>query len=175
MVALINEDGYQRLKLREIDNMRELPSPPLDGIITGGYVDKSHNIYIGFNGPTRAPDVWKWNPRSKELTQLTFSIYAGIDRNLFRDPTLIRYESFDGLEIPAFLYLPPDYKEGEPIPFVLNAHGGPESQYQPSFARNIQYLMLNGYGVLAPNPRGSSGYGREYRDMDNYKNRKKSF
>ncbi len=174
MIALINEDGYQRMKLREVGTKKELPSPPLDGLIHGSYMDKNHNVYIGFNGPTRAPDVWKWNPYTQDLEQLTFSIYAGIDRTMFRDPKLIHYKSFDSLEIPAFLYLPPDYKEGDAIPFMLYAHGGPESQFKPSFTRNFQYLMLNGYGILAPNPRGSSGYGRHYRDLDNYKNRKNS-
>lgn len=174
MGATINEEGYVRLRLREVETGKELPSPPLDGIIGGGMSDKDGNIYISFNGPTRAPDVWKWNPNTEELTQLTFSAYAGIDREIFSDPSLVKFESFDGLEVPAFMYLPPNYKEGEPIPFIIHAHGGPESQFQPYFQRNIQYLILNGYGLLAVNPRGSSGYGLEYLNMDNYKNRKHS-
>jgi dipeptidyl aminopeptidase/acylaminoacyl peptidase len=95
---------------------------------------------------------------------------AGIDPSLFVEPTLIKYKSFDGLEIPAFLYLPPDY-QGKPIPFVIDVHGGPESQFRPGFVRNFQYLLLNGYGVFAPNIRGSSGYGKEYVMLDNYKKR----
>ena len=174
MGASYNEDGYMRLKLREIESGKELPSPPLDGIIGGGSSDIHGNIYFSFACPTRAPDVWRWNPQSEELKQLTFSIYAGIDRSIFTDPQLIRYKSFDDLEIPAFLYLPPGYEPGTPIPFIVHAHGGPEGQFQPHFLRNFQYLMLNGYGILAPNPRGSSGYGLEYMNMDNYKNRKKS-
>lgn len=174
MSATYNEEGYVRLKLREVETRKGLPSPPLDGIVGGGFFDKDGNVLISFTGPTRAPNVWRWNPAAEELTQLTFVMYAGIDRSIFREPTLIQYKSFDGLEIPAFLYLPPDYEEGTSIPFVVDAHGGPESQFQPYFIRNFQYLMLNGYGVLAPNPRGSSGYGREYLNLDNYKNRKNS-
>ncbi len=174
MGAIINEDGYARLKMREVKTKREIPNPPLDGILGFGGSDKHGNVLLSFYSPTRAPDVWKWNPATRELKQLTFSIYAGIDREMFRDPKLIRYKTFDDLEIPAFLYLPPDYKEGEPIPFIIDAHGGPESQFRPYFIRNFQYLMLNGYGVLAPNPRGSSGYGIDYMNLDNYKNRKNS-
>ncbi len=174
MAASYNEDGYMRLKLREVESGKELASPPLDGIIGGGSSDMHGNVYFWFTGPTRARDVWRWNPHTQELKQLTFSIYAGIDRSIFTDPQLIRYKSFDGLEIPAFLYLPPGYEPGTPIPFIVSAHGGPESQFQPYFIRNFQYMMLNGYGILAPNPRGSSGYGLEYLNMDNYKNRKKS-
>jgi dipeptidyl aminopeptidase/acylaminoacyl peptidase len=174
MTAIVNEDGYNRLKVREVKTKKELPNPPLDGMLGGGIFDKNGSCLISFSGPTRAPDVWKWNPTTLELRQLTFSIYAGIDRTLFTEPRLIRYKSFDGLEIPAFLYLPPGYTEGQPIPFVVDAHGGPEGQFQPNFLRNVQYLVLNGYGVLAPNPRGSSGYGKTYLNMDNYKNRKNS-
>jgi len=173
-VATINEDGYLRLKMREFQTKKELPNPPLDGILGIGGSDQHGNCLVSFSGPTRAPDVWKWNPYTKELKQLTFTIYAGIDREMFREPQLIRYKSFDGLEIPAFLYLPPDYVPGKPVPFVIDAHGGPESQFQPDFIRNFQYLMLNGYGILAPNVRGSSGYGRDYLNLDNYKNRKNS-
>lgn len=174
MVAIVNEEGYNRLKIREAETKKELPSPPLAGMLGGGFFDKNSGCLISFAGPTRAPDVWIWNPRTTELRQLTFSIYAGIDRTMFTEPQLIRYKSFDGLEIPAFLYLPSDYKKGEPIPFIVDAHGGPEGQFQPYFLRNVQYLILNGYGLLAPNPRGSSGYGREYMSLDNYKNRKNS-
>ncbi len=174
MTAIVNEDGYNRLKIRLLKTGEELPSPPLDGILGGGYFDENGGCLVSFTGPTRAPDVWKWNPQTLELKQLTFSIYAGIDRTMFIEPQLIRYKSFDGLEIPAFLYLPPGYQQGQAVPFIVHAHGGPESQYQPYFLRNVQYLILNGYGILAPNPRGSSGYGRDYMNMDNYKNRKLS-
>ena len=174
MVALINNEGYVRMKIRETESKKELPSPPLEGLLGGGIFDKSGSCLVSFHGPTRAPDVWKWDPHTEKLTQLTFAIYAGIDRNLFTNPKLVHFKTFDGLDIPAFLYLPPEYTPGEPIPFVVHAHGGPESQFRPAFIRNIQYLMLNGYGILAVNPRGSSGYGRDYMNLDNYKNRKHS-
>ncbi|HQL24962.1 MAG TPA: S9 family peptidase, partial [candidate division Zixibacteria bacterium] len=174
MAAILNEDGYARLKLREAATGKELKSPPLEGIVGGGLFDRQGNCLISFNSPTRAPDVWRWNPQSEKLEQLTFSIYAGIDRELFREPQLVRYKSFDSLEIPAFLYLPPNYKQGQPVPFIVNAHGGPEGQYRPYFERNLQYFLLNGFGLFAPNVRGSDGYGRNYLNMDNYRNRKHS-
>lgn len=174
MATLVNEDGYVRIRLREVETGQTLKTPPLDGIITGGGFDKNGNIVFSFNGPTRTNDVWRWNPNTGELTQLTFAAYAGIDRELFSEPKLIHYASFDGLQIPAFVYLPKDYIPGTTIPFVIEAHGGPEGQSQPYFTRNIQFLLLNGYGVMLPNVRGSEGYGREYLNLDNYKNRKHS-
>jgi dipeptidyl aminopeptidase/acylaminoacyl peptidase len=174
MVVQQNEDGYARLKMRDVAAKKDLPNPPLEGILGSPIFDQDGGCIMSFSSATRAPDVWRWNPKTKALSQVTFSIYAGIDRNLFREPKLIRYKTFDGRMIPAFMYLPPDYKPGTAVPFIVDAHGGPESQFRPDFIRNFQYLMLNGYGVLAPNVRGSSGYGIEYLNLDNYKNRKDS-
>ncbi len=174
MAAFINEDGFVRVKLREVETKNQLPSPPLEGVLGSGYFDRNGGCILSFAGPTRTSEVWRWEPSTKKLEQLTFAIYAGIDREIFTEPKLIKYKSFDGLEIPAFLYLPPNYKQGEQIQFVVDAHGGPESQFQPAFIRNFQYLMLHGYGIIAPNPRGSSGYGSNYMSLDNYKKRKDS-
>ena len=173
MMAVTNEDGYARLKMREFQTKRELPNPPLDGILGGATFDQNGACIVSFSGPTRAPDVWKWNPQTKELKQLTFSIYAGIDRTTFQEPQLVHFPSFDGRKIPAFLYLPPGYRKGTPVPFIIDAHGGPEGS-SADFLRNFQYMILNGYGILAPNPRGSTGYGREFESLDNYKKRKDS-
>ncbi len=174
MFALVNEDGYARLKIRSASSLEPVPGPPLDGMIGPVFEDSRGRVVFGFNSPTRAPDVWRWDPASGELAQLTFASYLGIDPASFREPALVRYRSFDGLEIPTFLYLPPDYQPGRAIPFIVNAHGGPEGQSRPHFQRNVQYLQLNGYGVLEPNVRGSSGYGRHYLNLDNYKKRQDS-
>ena len=174
MAAVINEEGYYRLKIREVESKKELPSPPLEGTFGEPHFDKNGVCIVDFEGPTRVPDVWSWDAKNEKLKQLTFSSYAGVDRELFSPPTLVKLESFDGLEIPAFLYLPANYTGDRPIPFVVHAHGGPSSQFRPKFIRIFQYLILNGYGVLAANPRGSGGYGLEYVSMDDYKNRKKS-
>lgn len=167
---LVNEDGYSVPYLQDLTTGDMLPTPPLQGLYSGGWMTENGKILFGFNSSTKAPDIWLWDWNTKELRRVTHSSYAGIDPEIFSDPELIRYESFDGLEIPAFLYLPPGYESGK-IPFIIHAHGGPESQYRPSFSRHFTYLMQNGYGILAVNPRGSSGYGKEYMDLDNYKKR----
>jgi dipeptidyl aminopeptidase/acylaminoacyl peptidase len=176
----VNEDGWGRLHLWEIDEGRPLPVPELDGIVSSPSLADGGRIAFVFNSPLRTADIWtyralgasSWGRRGgpDRLRQRTFSTYAGIDPAWFTPPRLIRYESFDGTEIPAFLYLPPGPRSG-PIPFIIDVHGGPEGQFRPFFNRHFQYLLLHGYGILAPNVRGSSGYGRAYLDADNYKNR----
>lgn len=174
MAASTNEDGWGRAKVREVQSGRAVPLPELDGQMSIAGFTRDGEMILTFSSPTKAPDVYRWNPTTQKLTQLTHSIYAGIDPAIFRDPQLVRFPSFDGLEISGYLYLPPDYVNGRPVPFIVEAHGGPESQFRPFFIRNIQYMMLNGYGVFCLNPRGSSGYGREFMALDNYKLRKNS-
>ncbi len=167
---LVNEEGYSRIEFRDLTKNLSLPTPPLTGIISDIVITDDGRLIFPFTSSAKTQDIWMWDWRKQELRKMTYSISAGIDPALFIEPKLIKYKSFDGLEIPAFLYLPPNY-DGKPIPFIMHIHGGPESQFRPYFQRNFQYLLLNGYGILAPNIRGSSGYGSEYQNLDNYKNR----
>lgn len=174
MAWFVNEDGYGRLRLWDMKTNKELPAPPLDGIVDDASFVGNDAIVFSFNAAHNPGDCWRWDISTKKLTQLTFAVNAGIDRSIYVKPELVRFPSFDGLEISGFLYMPPGAKKGDRVPFIVSAHGGPESQFRPNFIRNFQYFALNGFGVLALNPRGSSGYGRDFLDMDNYKDRWKS-
>ncbi len=174
MAWVTNEEGYAAVHLMDLTTNKELPVPPMKGMYSGGSFSGDTKIAFGFSSPAKAPDCWVWDWSTGQLKQFTFSTYAGIDPSIFIEPQLVKFKSFDGMEIPAFLYLPPAYSEGNPVPFIIYAHGGPESQFRPNFIRNFQYFLANGFGVMAVNPRGSSGYGQEYTLMDNYKNRLKS-
>jgi dipeptidyl aminopeptidase/acylaminoacyl peptidase len=167
---ILNEDGYGRLYIKDLLTGEMMPTPPLSGIVTEPYFTGDGKLFFVFESSTKTSDVWMWDFHNLELKKLSNSIYAGIDPSVFVEPRLIRYKTFDKREIPGFLFLPPNY-QGEPIPFIVHAHGGPESQFRPYFYRHLQYLILHGYGVFAPNVRGSSGYGSEYMALDNYKKR----
>lgn len=172
MALAINEDGYGRLKIIDLESKDELPAPEVNGIADEMKFSSGARMVFSLNTPVSVTEVFSWNRENKKLDKITNSSYAGIDPSLFVEPKLIKYKSFDGLEIPAFLYLPPGWEKNKGnIPFVMHLHGGPESQFRPYFQRHFNYLLLNGYGILAPNIRGSSGYGKKYREMDNYKKR----
>jgi dipeptidyl aminopeptidase/acylaminoacyl peptidase len=113
-------------------------------------------------GATRAAPV---------TTQLTWTADQGIDLARFPLPALVHYRAFDGTQVPAFLFLPPGAAAGHAIPFVVNYHGGPEGQSRPAFSATLQYFLARGYGVLLPNVRGSTGYGRAFQMMDDYRKR----
>ena len=93
----------------------------------------------------------------------------GIDVTSFVSPELKKVKSFDGVEIPYFIYTPKNGKP--PYKTIVYFHGGPSSQFRPYFITTFQYYLNKGYAIVAPNVRGSWGYGQEFMDMDNYKKR----
>jgi dipeptidyl aminopeptidase/acylaminoacyl peptidase len=95
---------------------------------------------------------------------------AGIPRETFVEPELVRYETFDGREIPAFFSLPSAVPDGG-VPVIVDIHGGPESQRRPSFGGLSQYFLSRGYALFEPNVRGSTGYGRAYTHLDDVEKR----
>ena len=86
------------------------------------------------------------------------------------EPRLAHVVSFDGERIPLFVYRPEKAKR-QPVPVIVYLHGGPEAQYIPRFYLLIQYLVAHGYAVVAPNLRGSTGYGRRFEHLDDGRRR----
>jgi dipeptidyl aminopeptidase/acylaminoacyl peptidase len=95
-------------------------------------------------------------------------------------PTLVRFPTFDQVDgkprtIPAFLYMPAKLPASGKVPVIISIHGGPESQAQPGFNPTTQFMVNElGVAVLAPNVRGSSGYGKTYLTLDNAEKREDS-
>lgn len=171
LVVAVNRDGYGELAMYELPSFKRMPLPEIPkGVVSIGDMRDGRLSWTLNNaqvpGLTYTIDRTGGEPR-----QITFADTQGIDLSKFPLPRLVRYTSFDGLEIPAFLWTPPGYKEGTPIPFVVNYHGGPEGQHRPTFSALTQYLLSRGYGVMQPNVRGSTGYGRKFHMMDDYKKR----
>ncbi len=79
---------------------------------------------------------------------------------------IIRFTSFDDLGVPSVLYRPKDASQANPASAVVWVHGGPESQSRPIYLPIIQYLVNHGYAIIAPNFRGSGGYGRTYLSLN---------
>lgn len=168
----VNEDGYSTLHVYMMPGFKPVQFPEIERGIVGSVGFEDVRLVWTLNNARTPGLAYKWTVGGgKPPTQLTAADEQGINLREFSLPKLIRYSSFDGVEIPAFLYTPPGYREGTAIPFVANYHGGPESQFRPVFSALIQYLLANGFGVIQPNVRGSTGYGREFHMMDNYRNR----
>ncbi len=172
----INEDGYSTLQLRRAADFARLREPPMSKGLVGNVRFQDRYLLYSINNAQTPGVVYRWDMNQPDAAPvpLTAADTQGIDVSAFRLPELVHYPSFDGKTIPAFLYLPPDYRPGRKIPFIVQYHGGPEGQYRPNFNRSFQYFLSRGFGVMAPNVRGSSGYGKAFVEADNYKDRYKS-
>ncbi len=173
LAIVFNEDGYSRLRLFNTGNFEERPVPMMDRGVIGSLNFTGDTLTYSLSN-ARTPGLAFAFDTSEPVAvsrQLTEPFTAGIDLSRFTEPELITFNSFDGIEIPAFLLLPKDYRRGTPIPFIVDYHGGPEGQHRPAFDAIDQYFVDRGFGVLRPNVRGSVGYGREFHQLDNYKNR----
>lgn len=162
-----NKSGYNDFHVRRIRGFRKekLPEIPL-GIITDISFNPDNNR-IGFTlyKPDSPGDIYSVNLNEGELVRWTKSETGGLLETSFTAPELIEYSTFDSLRIPAFYYRP----DGKgPFPVVIYIHGGPESQHRPLLRANIQYWVNEmGIAVIAPNVRGSSGYGKTFQSLDN--------
>lgn len=108
------------------------------------------------------------NAKVKYWKLLTQSLLpVPIKKMIMVPETLHRYKSFDGLEVPYFLYIPRGKMPKGGWPTIVKLHGGPESQARPEFNPLIQYLTANGLAIAEPNIRGSRGYGKVYMNLDN--------
>jgi dipeptidyl aminopeptidase/acylaminoacyl peptidase len=115
-------------------------------------------VYVVTLGEIGALDV----PR---LRRLTYGMLGGLAPDDFIVPELASYPTFDGREIPAWLYQPRGVSEHHQAPVVLAIHGGPEAQERVEYRAFYQYLLARGIGILAPNIRGSTGYGVSYQKL----------
>ena len=166
---VVNDDGYSRLMLLESGSATPVTVPSGRSVISGlTWSNEGDALAIASSSPTQNADIWLYRPDDGSLRRVTHSSTSGIAPASFRESQLIRYSSFDGLEVPAFYFRP---QIDGPTPLVAYLHGGPESQFRPSFDPLLQYMLRLGMAVVAPNFRGSTGYGRRYTHLDDVYNR----
>jgi dipeptidyl aminopeptidase/acylaminoacyl peptidase len=163
-----NVDGWAELHLRDVERGADLPAPKLPKgsvSILGSGMSLSRDgarIAVVWEEPTRPAEVFVVDTATGDALPLTESRAAGLSQLELHAPELVAYPTFDGRDIPAWLYRP----QGDgPSPFALLIHGGPEAQERPIFRPYVQYLLSRGIGVLATNIRGSTGYGKTYQKL----------
>ncbi len=118
-------------------------------------------------GPTAPGDLWVYNIAEGKSHQLTHSLVGGVRSEDMVEPHLVHYPSKDGKwTISAFVYMPYNLPRNPEHPAIVYVHGGPTAQTVNSFNRFIQYMANQGYIVIAPNYRGSTGYGKEFQQAN---------
>lgn len=173
IALIINEEGYSRLSIfntNDLNNPIETCIPRTANIGTLKFSKDSEFIAFSINDSRHTTDVWLYSFADNTLNPVTTS-FQGVPSDVLVEPSLVRYTSFDGLEIPSFLYTPKNITSGKKVPVIIDIHGGPEAQSQPNLALLTQYFVHQGYAVFCPNVRGSSGYGKKYLSLDNVEKR----
>lgn len=164
----INEDGKNTLKVyNEMEN-REIEFPSFeDGNIIGLEFSETENKMRLSVGSSKMPNnLYVYDLNDKSLVKLTNSLNPNIDSTNLVNAKVVRYKSFDGLEIPALFYAPLQATKNNKVPALVWVHGGPGGQSRMNFNPLIQYLNNQGYAILAVNNRGSSGYGKTFYKLD---------
>jgi len=167
-----NVDGNEDIYLYDLATAksRALQIPKGVNETAGGHSafsqDGSRMLYY-HNGPTAPGDLWVYHPATGKSAQLTHSLIAGVRSEDMVEPFLIHYPSRDGKwTISAFLYVPFNMARNGQNAAIVYIHGGPTAQTMNSFNRFVQYAVNQGYMVLAPNYRGSTGYGKEFQQAN---------
>lgn len=168
LAFVTNEDGISRLYLMNTKNFKFKPLGNLPMGVIGGieFHPRGNQLAVTINTPQTPSDIFSIDIKNGKTIRWTSSETGGLRKETFVIPTLITYTTFDGKKIPAFYYKP--HGNIQKIPVLIRIHGGPEAQYQPDFSSQIQYYVNElKIAVIAPNVRGSSGYGKTYLQLDN--------
>ena len=167
-----NVDGNEDIYLHDLGTGKSTALAIAQGLNepAGGHSafsgDGSRLLYY-HNGPTAPGDLWVYHVASGKSQQITHSFVGGIRSEDLVEPYLIHYPSRDGKwTISAFLYVPYNMARNGQNAAIVYLHGGPTSQTMNLFNRFIQFAVNQGYMVLAPNYRGSTGYGKEFQQAN---------
>ncbi len=167
-----NVDGNTDIYFHDLATGRTeaLPLPKgvnsLGGAESAFTRDGSRLLY-SHNGPDAPGDAWVYDVASRQSHQVTHSLVAGVRSEDMVAPFLVHYPSRDGKwRISALVYVPYNARRNKQNAAVVYVHGGPASQTMNGFNRGVQYLVNQGYLVIAPNYRGSTGFGKEFQQAN---------
>lgn len=176
----VNENGFSQLYLMDLpsNTYKIVSNLPVGQIYSFKFHPSRMELAMVMNSTETPGDVYSLDLNSGKSKRWTSSEVGGLNTSLFPKPELISYETYDELNgkkrtIPAFVYKPMNAKG--PLPVMISIHGGPEGQHTPGFSSFYAFLANEmGIAVIAPNVRGSSGYGKTYLKLDNGFNRENS-
>jgi dipeptidyl aminopeptidase/acylaminoacyl peptidase len=167
----INEDASTKIKMFVHATNEPFPLPKItEGDITSVKIANSEKQMVFYVNGDRSPnDLYIYDFTTRQLMRLTDSLNPEIERGDLVEAEVVRYKSFDGMEIPALLYKPYQASSDNKLPAIVEVHGGPGGQSRKGYNPLMQYLANHGYVVLRVNNRGSSGYGKKFFAADDKK------
>jgi len=169
-VSGINADAQTQLQIVDTttDKSVELPTMPSGDLRGVNFSKDSTKMVFYINSDTSPSNLYVHTLGTDEITRLTNSGNPEINEDNLVAGNVVRFKSFDGLEIPCILYKPKQ-AETQKVPALIFIHGGPGGQSRKGYSAMIQHLVNNGYGICRINNRGSSGYGKTFNHLDDKK------
>ena len=170
-VSGINQDAKTVIEIQDTESGENISVPDVgDKEITSVRISDSESKMAFYAGGSNAPsDLYIYDMESKEVKKLTSTLNDEIDSADLVRGEVVRFKSYDGLEIPGILYKPNNASADQKVPGIIQVHGGPGGQTRLNYSSLYQYLVNHGYAVLCVNNRGSSGYGKTFFQMDDQK------
>jgi dipeptidyl aminopeptidase/acylaminoacyl peptidase len=166
LLYTVNANGNSKIKLLNLKTNKTKILKLLKGnCLKFGFTPDETKIVLLYDQARNPNDIYVYNIKSDTYRQITFSMIGGIPKEDFIEPKLIKYKSFDGIEISALLYIPKWMKKDGTNPAILWPHGGPEVQMKNEFNKYLQIMANRGFIVIAPNYRGSTGYGKKFQHL----------
>lgn len=160
----INEDANTKVNIYDTFFHFPLKFPEFPGgtVKRISFSQDEKIAILSVSGSRSPKDLYLYNLETASYQKITSSLSADINIQDLVKAEVIRFPSYDQLPIPALYYKPQNIKEGQKIPALIWVHGGPGGQSTAEYNHLIQYLVHNGYAILAINNRGSSGYGKSF-------------
>jgi dipeptidyl aminopeptidase/acylaminoacyl peptidase len=170
-VTAVNQDARTVIRVDDTKTGKPVRLPKLpDGDITGVNISPSEKLMAFYLNGDRSPsNLHVYDFASGKVTKLTDSLNPQIDQADLVASEVVRFKSFDGMEVPSILYKPHGADAAHRAPALLLIHGGPGGQTRTGYSAIVQYLVNHGYVVMGVNNRGSSGYGKTFYTSDDGK------
>lgn len=177
----LNEAGYSSLKIYDLTTGQAVntilpPKAVISPYSLMTWSQEGHKLLFSLSSGARPEGIWLLDLDRDAMQRLSPDSLAPDFKASLVEPELRSYQSFDGLKVDYWLYLPKGQdldqaKDPTQLPCLIEIHGGPEGQERPSFNEFIQYLLAQGIAVVAPNVRGSTGYGKHFTHLDDVEKR----
>ena len=167
-VIAVNEDARNKLTITNMNDQSNLNLIGFENmnINSVGFSDDEKILRVSAGSPNSPGDIYTYELSTNKLNKITTNLNSKVNPSDLVNAEVIRYKSFDGLEIPAILYKPHQASKLNKVPALVWVHGGPGGQSRIGYRALIQYLVNHGYAILAVNNRGSSGYGKTFYALD---------
>ncbi|MEM7280374.1 MAG: prolyl oligopeptidase family serine peptidase [Pseudomonadota bacterium] len=167
-VSGVNADARTEVTVLDLqgDSALELPDLPKGDLRSVRFSRDEAKMALIVNADNSPSNIHLVDLQNSTTLQLTSALNPAVDQNDLVTSEIVRYKSFDGLEIPSVLLKPKMASYDNPVPALVWVHGGPGGQSRTGYRATWQHLVNHGYAILAANNRGSSGYGKTFFHLD---------